>query len=300
MSALADLESIGLVRAGVVLGTLTTYKLGGPARFYAEPGSVDELRRVLAARHHDGATMLVLGRGSNLVVADAGFDGLVVRLGKGFAVIQHLTDRIVAGGAVSLPMLARSAVGAGRLGLEFFVGIPGSVGGAVRQNAGCHGVETRDVLESVEVVGADGVVTRRSLHDLDMEYRRSNITTDEVVTSAEFVFKPGEADEGERVMREVIRWRKANQPGGTLNAGSVFKNPPGDAAGRIIDSLGLKGLAVGGASVSTRHANFFVATPDATASDVFRLVSAVQEIVEREAGLSLEPEICFAGFEETT
>jgi UDP-N-acetylmuramate dehydrogenase len=300
MSALTDLEPTGLVRTDVVLGSLTTYKLGGPARFYAEPDSVDELRRVLAARRQDRAKMLILGRGSNLVVADAGFDGLVVRLGKGFATIQHLTDRIVAGGVVSLPMLARSAVGEGRLGLEFFVGIPGSVGGAVRQNAGCHGVETRDVLTSVEVVGADGVVTRRGIDHLDMGYRHSNITADEVVTSAEFVFKPGEVAEGERLMREVTRWRKAHQPGGTLNAGSVFKNPPGDAAGRIIDSLGLKGLAVGGASVSTRHANFFVATSDATASDVFRLVSAVQEIVEREAGLSLEPEICFVGFEETT
>jgi UDP-N-acetylmuramate dehydrogenase len=300
MSSLADLEATGLVSSGVILGSLTTYKLGGPARFYAEPGSVDELRRVLAARRDDGTTMLILGRGSNLVIADAGFDGLVVRLGKSFGSIHHLTDRIVAGGAVSLPMLARSAVGEGRLGLEFFVGIPGSVGGAVRQNAGCHGVETRDVLASVEVVGADGVVTRRDLDHLDMAYRHSNIAADEVVTSAEFSFKPGEAGEGERVMRDVIRWRKAHQPGGTLNAGSVFKNPPGDAAGRIIDSLGLKGLAVGGASVSTRHANFFVATSEATASDVFRLVSAVREIVEREAGVSLEPEICFAGFEERT
>jgi UDP-N-acetylmuramate dehydrogenase len=298
VSLLSHLADEGRVRTDVVLGALTTYKLGGPARFYAEPDSVGELAEILAARHEEGLPLLVLGRGSNLVIADAGFDGLAIRLGQGFAKIDHRPDVIRAGGAVSLPMLARSAVAEGRLGLEFYVGIPGSVGGAVRQNAGCHGTETSDVLSNVDIVVADGRVINRSVVDLDLSYRHSNIADDEIVVGADFGFTPGDPAQGETVMREVIRWRKENQPGGTLNAGSVFKNPPGDSAGRIIDSLGLKGTTVGGASVSHRHANFFVAGTEATAADVHDLVAVVGDLVERRTGVRLQPEIRFAGFED--
>lgn len=284
-------------RAGVGLASLTTYKLGGPARFFAEPDTADELVEVLAAARSDGLPLLVLGRGSNVVVADEGFDGVVVRLGQGFARIEHLPDVIVAGGAVSLPMLARSAVAEGRLGLEWYVGIPGSVGGAVRQNAGCHGSETVDILRSARIMNLDGQVEDRHVDRLDLSYRHSNIRDDEIVISAEFGFRLGQPAAGEAVMRDVIRWRKQHQPGGTLNAGSVFKNPPGDAAGRIIDSLGLKGVSVGGVSVSERHANFFVAGPEATAADVYGLVQLIQQAVAERAGVRLEPEIRFAGFE---
>jgi UDP-N-acetylmuramate dehydrogenase len=298
VSALAQLVDRGLVRTGVVLGTLTTYKLGGAARFFAEPDTPEELSEVLAARRSDDVPLLVLGRGSNLVIADAGFDGVVVRLGPGFATVTHHPDHVEAGGAVSLPMLARACVSEGRLGLEFYVGIPGSVGGAVRQNAGCHGSETSDFLLSAAVVGPDGTFRWRQVAELELSYRHSNISDDDIVVMARYSFAAGEPADGERVMREVIRWRKEYQPGGTLNAGSVFKNPPGDAAGRIIDALGLKGMSVGGASVSTRHANFFVATSDATAGDVRDLVFAVQRIVTERTGVHLEPEIRFAGFDE--
>ncbi len=298
MSALDRLVDRGLVRTGVVLGALTTYKLGGAARYFSEPGTAEELSAVLAARRSDDVPILVLGRGSNLVIADEGFNGLVVRLGSGFATITHHPGHVEAGGAVSLPMLARACVAEGRLGLEFYVGIPGSVGGAVRQNAGCHGSETADVLMSAEVVAGDGSVSSRSPVDLDLAYRHSNLTDDDIVVAARYSYTAGEPGDGEQVMREVIRWRKEYQPGGTLNAGSVFKNPPGDAAGRVIDDLGLKGLSVGGASVSTRHANFFVATSEATAGDVRRLVLTVQGIVAERTGIHLEPEIRFAGFDE--
>jgi UDP-N-acetylmuramate dehydrogenase len=296
MSSLRELADQGLVRTGVVLGTLTTYKLGGTARHFAEPATPEELSAVLGARRADDVPLLVLGRGSNLVIADGGFEGLVIRLGSGFATITQHPEHVEVGGAVSLPMLARACVAQGRLGLEFYVGIPGSVGGAVRQNAGCHGSETSDFLISVDVVGRDGSVDSRPAGDLDLSYRHSNLTDDDIVVAARYSFTAGEPADGERAMRDVIRWRKEYQPGGTLNAGSVFKNPPGDAAGRIIDDLGLKGLSVGGASVSTRHANFFVATPEATAADVRNLVSTVQRIVEERTGIHLEPEIRFAGF----
>jgi UDP-N-acetylmuramate dehydrogenase len=298
VSAFAELVDRGLVRTGIVLGTLTTYKLGGAARFFAEPNTPQELSAVLTARRSDGVPLLVLGRGSNLVIADEGFDGVVVRLGSGFATITQHPDHVEAGGAVSLPMLARACVAEGRLGLEFYVGIPGSVGGAVRQNAGCHGSDTSDFLLSAEVVGPDGTVEWRRVDELDLSYRHSNISDDDIVVTARYSFAAGDPSDGERTMREVIRWRKEYQPGGTLNAGSVFKNPPGDAAGRIIDALGLKGMSVGGASVSTRHANFFVATSEATAGDVRALVFSVQRIVKERTGVDLQPEIRFAGFDE--
>jgi UDP-N-acetylmuramate dehydrogenase len=295
MTGLDAAVSEGLVARDVSIRRLTTYKLGGPARWFAEVGDADELERVLAAWRADRPPILVLGRGSNLVVADRGFDGLVLRLGRGFSAIEHRPDRIVAGGAVPLPVLARSAVSEGRLGLEFYVGIPGSMGGAVRQNAGCLGSETVDVLIAAEIVDGDGIRRRVGRDELGLSYRHSDVAADQVVVSAELSFAPGPVADGERRVREVTRWRKEHQPGGTLNAGSVFKNPTGDSAGRLIDAAGLKGFAVGGASVSERHANFFVATREATAADVHRLVAEVQERVAASWGIRLEPEICFAG-----
>lgn len=286
----------GSVRSGVELGTLTTYKMGGPARFFAEPHDANELAEVVTARAADRMPMVMLGRGSNMVIADEGFDGLVIRLGRGFSQIDHHAEQTEAGAAVALPLLARAAVGVGRLGLEFFVGIPGSVGGAVRQNAGCHGSETVDRLIQAEVVRGDGTIETVPVASLDLSYRHSNLEDADIVTRSWFTFERGDPAVGEERLREITRWRKEHQPGGTFNAGSVFKNPPGDAAGRIIDAAGLKGLSVGGASVSIKHANFFVATPEATASDVYRLVQRVRsEVVER-SGVTLEPEIRFIGF----
>lgn len=184
--------------------------------------------------------------------------------------------------------------------MEFFVGIPGTVGGAVRQNAGCHGSETADRLLWADVLDMrEGSVFRRTAADLDLGYRRSNIAAADVVLAAAFSFRPGPPEEGERLMREITRWRREHQPGGTLNAGSVFKNPPGDAAGRIIDAAGLKGFRVGAVSVSLRHANFFVADDGATASDLYRLIQEVRQRVLALTGIALEPEICLVGdFEE--
>jgi UDP-N-acetylmuramate dehydrogenase len=291
-------EIPGLVRADVAIGPLTTYKLGGPARYYAEVASRDELDTVLAAWRATGLRILVLGRGSNLVVHEDGIDALVIRLAGEFGEVVMEDETILAGAAVRLPQLARAAVAAGRLGLEFYVGIPGSVGGAVRQNAGGHGRDTSEVLVDAGMLDAStGEVSRRPASELDLGYRHSAVQAHEVVLDARFNFEPGERAEGEALMREITRWRKEYQPGGTLNAGSVFKNPPGDSAGRIIDELGLKGMRVGGVSVSHKHANFFVADPDATGSDLFRLVEQVRDEVLARTGVELEREIQFEGFE---
>jgi UDP-N-acetylmuramate dehydrogenase len=286
-----------LVESDVAVGPLTTYKLGGPAAFYAEVGDRGELDRVLAAWRGSGLPLLVLGRGSNLVVHEDGIDALVLRLAGDFGETVLDPDSVRAGAAVRLPQLARAAVAGGRLGLEFFVGIPGSVGGAIRQNAGGHGRETRDVLMDATVLDASsGAVGARSVAELDLGYRHSALAPHEVVLEARFAFEIGDPGVGEVRLREITRWRREHQPGGTYNAGSVFKNPPGDSAGRMIDALGLKGTAVGDVAVSDKHANFFVAGPQATASDLYRLVRDVQARVYESTGVMLEPEIQFEGF----
>ena len=294
---MALLDDLALVGRDVPIGPLTTYKLGGPAAYYAEVTSFENLEAVLDAWRGSGLPLLVLGRGSNLVVADDGLDALVVRLGGEFNEVTHEPSAVLAGAAVRLPQLARSAVAAGRLGLEFYVGIPGSVGGAVRQNAGGHGRETREVLIEARVLDArEGTVEVVPAVDLDLSYRHSAIAAHQVVLDARFSFEPGDPAEGEALIREITRWRREHQPGGTHNAGSVFKNPPGDSAGRIIDQLGLKGFTVGDIAVSELHANFFVAGKAATAADLYRLVTEVQRMVAARTGIELEAEIQFEGF----
>jgi UDP-N-acetylmuramate dehydrogenase len=297
MTGLDQLVEAGLLQKDVPLGPLTTYKAGGPAAFLADVGSRSALETLIGSGLTAGMTLLVLGRGSNLVVADSGFDGVVVRLSGDFTSATVDQETVSAGGAMPLPRLARHAVESGLLGLEFFVGVPGSVGGAVRQNAGCFGTETKDRLLSAEVVDLiTGDNQVREVEDLNLSYRHSNVAASEVVLSARFHGTLGDPEEGKALMREITRWRKDNQPGGTLNAGSVFKNPPGTTAGELIDSLGLKGMSVGSVSVSLKHANFFVAGPDATSADIRELVDRVKDTVFEKTGTMLEPEIQFVGF----
>lgn len=293
---LADLARDGLIVPDRTLGALTTYKFGGPAAWYGEPGNHVDLVRIVEAGAAAGLPLFVLGRGSNVVVADAGFPGIVVRLAGEFNEVSFLGEEAVAGAAVSLPRLARVCAGEERGGLEFYVGIPGSVGGAVMMNAGGHGSDTAEWLVEADVL--DTVTGRESREDpvsLDLGYRHSRLRQTDIVLGARFRTVPRPRAEGERLMREITAWRKQHQPGGTLNAGSVFKNPAGDAAGRLIDGCGLKGFKVGGVSVSERHANFFVATEAATAQDVFDLVGEVRRLVAERTGVELQPELRFLG-----
>ena len=299
MSMLEDLVARGVVTRDVPLGPHTTYKSGGAARYYVVCDDLATLVGLSATGELALMPVLVLGRGSNLVVADGGFPGMVIRLGTGFAAIEIDGSTATAGSAVSLPLLARATVNAGRSGLEFFVGVPGSVGGAVRQNAGCFGVETKDRLLRATVVDLrDGTVSTREPDDLDLAYRHSNLGPTEVVTEAVFATEEGDTETGLQELRRITRWRRDNQPGGTFNAGSVFKNPTGTTAGELIDSIGLKGLKVGDVSVSKKHANFFVAGPEATSADIFELVRVVKDRVFEQTGTILEAEIQFVGFEE--
>jgi UDP-N-acetylmuramate dehydrogenase len=283
------------------LGPLTTYRVGGPARWFVEVADADELTRIARDLAGRGVDVLVVGRGSNLLVADSGFDGLAVALGEGLAGVDVDGTVVRAGGAASLPVVARRTVAAGLTGFEWAVGVPGSIGGAVRMNAGGHGADMAASLVGVRAVdlatGEDGWVDAA---DLELGYRRSSVAASTVVVLAELRLAAGDPAEGERRLAEIVRWRREHQPGGQ-NAGSVFTNPPGDSAGRLIDAAGCKGLRVGTAEVSTKHANFVQADPDGAADDVMALMVEVVRRVRRASGVDLHPEtrlVGFAPFEE--
>lgn len=299
MTTLDDLTSVGVVDRDRRLDGLTTYKFGGPAAWYAEVTTEDALLGLLEARYaaSEPPPIFLLGRGSNVVISSSGFPGLVIHLAGDLATVSFEPSGVVAaGGGASLSRVARAAAAAGRGGLEFYVGIPGTVGGAVVMNAGGHGADTADWLLTARILDVpSGEISERRGEALDLSYRHSNLTSNDIVLAARFRTVGRDPAASDRIMREISRWRRAHQPGGTFNAGSVFKNPEGDSAGRMIDQAGLKGFRRGAVAVSERHANFFVADPDARPEDVFDLVQAVQSRVEAETGVRLVPEIKFIG-----
>jgi UDP-N-acetylmuramate dehydrogenase len=285
-----------LARRDVPLGPLTTYRVGGSAALFVEASADEDLGRVAAAVAASGAPVLVVGRGSNLLVADAGFPGIAVALGESYAGITLDGTTVRAGGATALPVLARRTAAAGLRGLEWAVGVPGSVGGAVRMNAGGHGSDVAASLVEVRVVdlasGHDGVVAAADLH---LGYRRSALTPTSVVVEAAFALRPGDAEAAGAEVAEIVRWRREHQPGGQ-NAGSVFTNPEGDAAGRLVDVAGCRGLRLGTAQVSPKHANFIQADAGGSADDVAALIGEVRRRVRATTGVALRPELRMVGF----
>ncbi len=293
----------GVVVRDAPSARLTTYRCGGALAALVtvtDTAQLDAFAAIVASAPE--VAVLVIGRGSNLLVADEGFAGVGLVLADTFERVDldAATGNVVAGGAVALPVLARRTAAAGLTGLEFFVGIPGSVGGAVRMNAGGHGSETRDVVVAADVLDLRAAVTSpRPRADLGLGYRHSALDPRSVVVRATFAATPDDAEACTDRIDEIVRWRREHQPGGQ-NAGSVFTNPPGDSAGRLIDTAGLKGLRIGGAVVSEKHANFFVADPDARAADVHALVIEVRKQVAESTGVVLEPELQLVGFANET
>lgn len=285
----------GLVRRDVPIGPLTTYRVGGAAALHVTLATEDELRRLAEAVRVSGVDVLVVGKGSNLLVGDGGFDGLAVGLGDRFAEVAISGTTVRAGGAAALPVLARQTVRAGLTGFEWAVGVPGSVGGAVRMNAGGHGSEMAEVLTAARVVDLrSGEDRTMGLAELGLGYRCSKVEGRHLVVGANLALAPGEPARGEQELSEIVAWRRANQPGGQ-NAGSVFANPPGDSAGRLIEAAGCKGLRVGSAEVSTKHANFFQADSGGSADDVWSLMIEVRRRVEAASGVLLRPETRLVG-----
>jgi len=284
-------------RRAVPLGPRTTYRVGGPAALFVAVEDEPALAAVAAVVGTTGVDVLVVGKGSNLLVADAGFPGLALALGDAFASIEVDGTTVRSGGAAPLPVVARRSVAAGLTGFEWAVGVPGSIGGAVRMNAGGHGSDMAASLVGVRVVdlrtGEDGEVPAASLQ---LGYRASSIAPHQIVVWADLALAPGDAVRGTAELAEIVAWRRAHQPGGP-NAGSVFTNPPGDSAGRLIDAAGGKGLRVGSASVSVKHANFIQADAGGRADDVRAVMMAVQALVRGHSGVELVPETRCIGFD---
>ncbi len=295
------------------LGPLTTYGVGGPAALFVEidgPADLDPVRSVLADAA-GSVPLFVIGRGSNLLVADAGFDGVVVHLGTGFASLelpgsaggdaddaQGIQPVVVrAGAALALPVLARRVADAGWTGLAWMVGVPGSVGGAVRMNAGGHGSDMASCLVRyrwVDLAGPGG--GSDELAKLDYGYRSSSVAATQLVLGADLRVAAGSAAEEQAEVAAIVRWRRENQPGGS-NAGSVFTNPEGDSAGRLIDEAGLKGFGIGTAHVSEKHANFIQAARGGRADDVRAVMEHVRAAVAERCGIVLRTEVRLLGFE---
>ncbi len=284
------------VRTAFALAPLTTFRIGGPAALFLEPGSEDDLAAASAAIRATDLPHVVIGKGSNVLIADEGFPGLVLRLGRGFRWAGRDGARLTVGAAMPLPALSGIALHHRLTGLEFGVAIPGTLGGAVRMNAGAHDGEMARVVDRVDVYRlARGRPEAIAGEDVGFTYRSSSLPADAVVVGAVVALDPDGADAIRSRMDDARAWRRRTQPIAEPNCGSVFTNPPGDHAARLIDEAGGKELRVGGARVSAKHANFIVADPGSTAADVLGLIEAVQALVERGSGIRLEPEVRLIG-----
>jgi UDP-N-acetylenolpyruvoylglucosamine reductase len=281
------------------LAGLTTVRTGGPGDFYARPDSVERLVELLAWA--DGAQIAVgvVGSGSNLLIADAGFRGLVMKLDGALATIEQDGLRLVCGGGARLPKAAAEAARAGLSGLEFGVNIPGTVGGAVKMNANAYGGDLSRVLEWLEIATPEGTA-RRAPDELGFSYRRSNLGPHEVVARASFALSEADPAGVKATLAEMRAARRAAQPSGIKTFGSTFKNPEdpraeGRSAGVLLDEAGCRGLTVGGARFSEKHANFVENPGQATTADVIALMAEGRRRVRERFGVELEPEVQFLG-----
>jgi len=285
------------------LARLTTVRTGGPADWFATAGDAERLQELLGWAAGEGLEVGVVGSGSNLLVSDEGFRGLVLKLDGDLAAIVPDGDRLVCGGGARLPQAAAMAARLGLTGIEFGVSIPGTVGGAVKMNANAYGGDLSRILEWVDVARPDGVDRRRP-DDLGFAYRRSNLAPGEVVARASFSLAPADPKAVKRTLADLRAERKAAQPSGIKTFGSTFKNPDderalGMTAGRLLDAAGCRGLTVGGARFSEKHANFVENTGEATTADVVALMVAGRARVRERFGVELEPEVQVLGDVDT-
>jgi UDP-N-acetylmuramate dehydrogenase len=280
----------GRLTANAPRGLLTWFRVGGPAEVLFRPADAEDLAGFLAALPSD-VPVTTIGVGSNLLVRDGGIRGVVVRLGRGFAVIDAGPEMVEAGaGALDLNV-ALTAAEAGVAGLEFLSGIPGTIGGGFRTNAGAYGAEFKDVLISAEVIDRGGISRTIPADRMGLSYRHSEVDPDWIFVLARFRARPGEPAEIARHIEEIRSAREASQPIRARTGGSTFANPPGRQAWRLIDEAGCRGLIRGGAMVSQKHTNFLINTGDATAADLEGLGEEVRRIVYDRSGIMLEGEI---------
>ena len=289
MKLFAGLEKI--VKRDHGLAGETWLRIGGPAEYLIEPCTVDQLRQVVKACREEQVPMRVMGRGANLLVDDAGVKGAVIRLCKGdFAGVEPTDQGFRAAAGADMGKLVLRCVREGRSGLEALTGIPGSVGGCVKMNAGGVFGDIGNAVESVEVMSADGEVFTRYRGDLAFAYRSTNISAP-FILAAEFRLSEDDPHRILKQVKQIWMYKKNTQPLGSRNAGCIFKNPRGLSAGALIDRAGLKGKRVGGAHVSLKHANFILADNGTRASDVLKLINVIREAVYKKNEVYLELEI---------
>jgi UDP-N-acetylmuramate dehydrogenase len=291
-SAIRGLE----VRPQEILARHSTFRIGGPAQWFAKVGTADALGALLAAARDLRVPFQVLGLGSNILFPDEGVQGVVARLGGEFERLEIDGTRVTAGAALALPRVARVTAEEGLVGLEALSGFPSTVGGAVYMNAGCYGTEIRDVLVSATLVAPDGSRRRVSAEALEPGYRETNLRdTGTIVTEAVFELERGDSVAAMARIEELNRKRWASLPAGVANAGSVFRNPAGDYAGRLVDECGLKGKVRGAARISPKHGNVIVNEGGARARDVLALMLEMRRAVRERFAVELVPEVVLAG-----
>jgi UDP-N-acetylmuramate dehydrogenase len=292
----------GAVREDDAVARYSTYRIGGPATVLL-PAASEDVGAALALAHESGTPWFAVGLGSNILLPDEGLDALVIRLGKGLDALRRDGDAWTVGAGLPAPLAARRTAEAGFAGLHIFVGVPGTVGGGVYMNAGCHGGDWSEVVQRVTLVdqtGRDSVLERR---EIPFTYRRSGLEG-RIVVEATVRLRPEEQGKLDEAVAEMFEWRQRGTPFNQPCCGSVFKNPAGPSwkkedgprtAGQLIEAAGLKGFSIGGAQVSPMHANYFVNTGGATAADVRRLIEHAQKLVQEKFGVGLEPEVKLIG-----
>src|SRR6266511_3076982 len=276
------------------LSRYNTWRIGGPARYLAMPADTEDVARALELAHDRGLPWLVLGLGSNVLVKDGGFPGVVIRMGKGLDRFEMKGATAIVGAGMPTPILARRTAEAGFVGVERFVGIPGTVGGGIFMNAGCHGAEFAEIVTEVTVMDPRGKVKQLSRKQISFKYRSSNL--EGIVLEAKLVLGEESPAKLKELQAKLFRWRKAGTPFDQPCCGSTFTNPSGTkTAGMLIDECGLKGFTIGGAQVSTLHANYIINKGTATASDVLKVIDHVRKTVAKKTGITLELECKIIG-----
>ncbi|MEX2311301.1 MAG: UDP-N-acetylmuramate dehydrogenase [Rhodospirillales bacterium] len=280
----------GRLRADEPLARFTWFRVGGPAEVLFEPEDLDDLKLFMTARPRDVA-LTVIGGTSNILIRDGGIPGIVIRLGKAFADITTDGERVHAGAAAADINIARRAAEAGISGLEFMVGIPGTLGGALRMNAGAYGMEIADVFDSAAALDADGNLHMLNAAEMGFAYRHADVAEDMIFTSATLRGRAGDSATIKARMKEIQETRESSQPVRERTGGSTFANPVGHKAWQLVDAAGCRGLRIGGAQVSEAHTNFLINTGDATASDLEQLGEEVRRRVRQHSGIELHWEI---------
>lgn len=282
----------GRVQVTEPLHRHTSWRIGGPADIFVEPAHRRELQAAVSFARERGIPLTVIGYGTNLLVSDRGVRGIVVKIGPKLGRVTVRGREVLAEAGAALSRVTAASLKAGLSGLAFSAGIPGAVGGAVVMNAGAYGHSLGEVVQNVLTLGFDGSLTTKTREEMSFAYRSSIIQKEPaIVVEATLTLQEGDREQIRREMKECLDRRKQSQPLALPNAGSVFKNPPGHSAGQLIEASGLKGLTIGGAQVSLKHANFIVNLGTATARDVARLIDRIVHTVRERFGIELQPEV---------